>query len=224
MTPTIQDRPHTVLDLLFGPDEDAASALADRILSADADGNLARGLADLSKVTREAAVGEAAAAAAGLLQADPIGMLVAGWRVHHDLTAAARRTLVAARSTELVDVGTHQVTTTQQPHVSIFVDGRQVATLQLGLSVVFDVSALVAAISAGRLTELHSGHCDITATLSIQGTDVVTRKAHLKLPGVVPLKPAIRLLPASDYPAAGDHPPGASPTVGSAPQTPWWER
>ena len=79
------------------------------------------------------------------------------------------------------------------------------AILQLGLSVVFDVSALVALISAGRLVALHSGRCDITATLAIQDTDVLTRRAHLELPGIVPLSPGIRLLAARNYPISAEH-------------------
>jgi hypothetical protein len=209
MTSATQDRPHTAKDLLFGP-KDARRALAGQILASEVDGNLARALAKLPKVTREAAVSEAAAVAAGLLDTDLIGMLVAGWRKHHDLTAAARRTLAAAGVVELVQLVTHQVTVNQQPSVNVLVDGRQVATVQLGLSVVFDISVLVAGISSGRLIALHSGHCDITATLSIQGADLLTRQTHLELPGLVSLSPGIRLLPASDYPAAAVHPPAVS--------------
>jgi hypothetical protein len=202
MTLAVQDRPSTTtLDLLFSPGEDAPGALAHQILSAGADGNLGRALENLPTATREAGVREAATAAARLLDIDLIGLLVAGWREHHDLTEAARRTLAAPGSTELVDLATHQITTTQQPFVSILVDGHRVATLQLGLSVVFDVSALVAGISAGRLVALHSGHCDITATLAIQETDILTRRAHIELPSVVPINPAIRLLAARNYPA-----------------------
>jgi hypothetical protein len=203
MTPAVQDRPSTTLDLLFSPGEDAPGALARQILPAGAAGDLGRALENLPTVTRQAAIREATTAAAGLLDVDLIGLLVAGWREHHDLTAAARRTLAAPGSTELVDLATHQITTTQQPSVSILVDGHRVATVQLDLSVVFDVSALVAGISAGRLVALHSGRCDITATLAIQGTDVLTRRAHLELPGVVPLSPGIRLLPARNYPVGG---------------------
>jgi hypothetical protein len=204
MTPAVQDRPSTALDLLFGGGEDAPGALAHEILSAGAGQNLGRALENLPKVTREAAVREATTAAAGLLEVDLIGVLVTGWREHHDLAAAARRTLAAPGSTELVDVATHGITTTQQPSVGVLVDGRQVATLQLGLSVVFDVSALVAGVSAGRLVAVHSGHCDITATLAVQGTDVVTRRAHLELPSVVPLSPGIRLLAARNYPVGAE--------------------
>jgi hypothetical protein len=204
MTPAAQDRPSTILDLLFGGGEDAPGALAHEIASAGASENLDRSLEDLPKVTREAAVREATTAAAGLLDVDLIGVLVAGWREHHDLAAAARRTLAAPGSTELVDVATHEITTTQQPSVGVLVDGRQVATLQLDLSAVFDVSALVAGISAGRLVAVHDGHCDITATLAIQGTDVVTRRAHLELPRVVPVSPGIRLLAARNYPVGAE--------------------
>ena len=209
MTPAAQDYPSTALDLLFGEGEDTPGALAHQILSSGAGGNLGRALEDLPKATREAAVREATAAAAGLLDVDLIGVLVAGWRVHHDLIAASRRTLAAPGSTELVDLATHQITTTQQPSVSLLVDGHRVATLQLDLSVMLDVSALVAGISAGRLVALHSGRCDITATLAIEGTDAVTKRAHLELPGVIPLSPGIRLLAARNYPVGAEQPESA---------------
>ena len=201
MTPAVQDRPHTALDLLLGPGLETPEDLARQILSASAGVNLGRALENLPKATREAAVREVTTAAAGLLNVDLIGVLAAGWRKHQDLTAAARRTLAAPGSIELVDLAAHRVTATQHPSVSVLVDGHQVATLQLGLSVVFAVSALLAGISAGRLAALRSGRCDITATLAIQGTDVVTRRAHLDLPGVIPLSSGIRLLAAYNYPA-----------------------
>jgi hypothetical protein len=200
MTPAVQDRPSTTLDLLLGPGQDAPSALAQEILSASG-GSLGHALEDLPAATREAAVREATTQAAGLLDVDLIGLLVAGWRTYHDLAEAARRTLAAPGRTELVDLATHQITTSQQPSVTILVDRHRVATVQFGLSVVFDVSALGARITAGRLAGLHSGRCDITATLAIQGADVLTRSAHLELPGLIPLSPGIQLLPAGDYPA-----------------------
>jgi hypothetical protein len=203
MTPAVQDHPRTALDLLLGPGQDAAGALAHEILSADS-GRLGRALDDLPKATCEAAVREATAQAARLLDVDLTGLLVAGWRAHHDLAAAARQTLATPGCTELVDLATHQITATQEPSVTILVDGHRVATLQLGLSVVFDVSALGAKISAGRLVGLHSGRCDITATLTMQRTDVITRSAHLELPGVIPFSPGIRLLPARNYPVGAE--------------------
>jgi hypothetical protein len=219
----------TALALLFGQEADSQEAIADRIESADPE-NLDRALEGLPKATREAAVREVAAATAGLLNVNLIDMLVAGWRKHHDLTSAARRTLAAPGSTELVQLATHQVTEAQQPYVSVLVDGHRVATLNLDLSVVFEISALLAGIRAGRLVALHSGHCDITATLALEGTDIVTRRAHLDLPGAISLGQGIRLLPAQDYlPGAG--PPGTADGERPEGQRPhpagdarrWWE-
>ena len=58
---------------------------------------------------------------------------------------------------------------------------------------------VVQVVREGRLVTLHSGRCDITATLAIQGTNVITRQAHLELPGIIPLGPGIRLLPVRNY-------------------------
>jgi hypothetical protein len=195
MTTVVTNAPDTATDLLFGHGANSQEELARQMTSAHADQALRR----LPRPTREAAVLEAAAAAAGLLDGDLVGMLVAGWRTHRDLVGAARRTLAAPASTELVDLVDHQVTTTQQPSVAVLVDGRQVTTIQVSLSVEFDIGALVVGVKAGRLVAIHAGHCDVTATLGIQGTDVLTKHAKFDLPGVVPVRPGIRLLPAEDY-------------------------
>jgi len=91
------------------------------------------------------------------------------------------------------------------------VDGRQVATIRFGLTVEFDISALVAGIKAGLLVAVHAGSCDVTATLAIQGTQVQTASTHLDLPAALTVSPGIRLLPVADYPAARPpSPPAAS--------------
>ena len=202
MTPALQESPHTALDLLFGTGNDTPETLASQLLSGDANRDLGQALENLPSATRQAAAREVTAAAAGLLNVDLIGGLVAGWRKHHDLTAAALRTLAAPGSVELVDMAGHQITATQHPSVTVLVDGAQVATIQLGLSLVFRVTAMGARISAGRLVALHSGRCDLTAVLAVQGTTVLTKQAHLTLPGVIPLGQGIRLLAAHHYPVS----------------------
>jgi hypothetical protein len=221
--------PRTALALLFGPGADSPDALAHQIASADPE-NLGRALEGLPKATREAAVREVAAATAGMLNVNLIDMLVAGWRKHHELVSAARRTLATPDSTELVQLAMHQVTEAQQPYVSVLVDGHRVATLNLDLSVVFDVSALLAGIRAGRLVALHSGHCDITARLALEGANVVAKGARLDLPGVISLGQGIRLLPVQDY-RPGAREPGTAAHEPSERQRPrpsndtrrWWE-
>ena len=199
MTPAERARPRTATELLFGPGEDAAGALAERMARAGADGNLGTGLEHLPA----AAGREVAGQAAGLLDVNLADVLVAGWREHHELAAAAQRTLAVPGSTELVSLATHQISTEQRPYVTVLVDGHRVATVELGLSLTLVVTALLAGISAGRLVALHTGRCDVTAALAIQGSDLVTRQAHFELPGVIPVSPGIRLLPARHYPAAG---------------------
>jgi hypothetical protein len=231
----------TALDLLFGPA--AAEPLAGEILSPGGDQNLGRALAHLSETTRKAVVQEAANTVAALLRVDLIGVLVRGWREHRDIVSAARRTLAAPGSTELVSMSTHEVTVDQRPSVSVLVDGQRVVTLDLGLSIVFDVNALLLGISGGRLGAVHSGRCEITATLAVQGTDLLVRHAHLELRGVIPLGRGIRLLPIGEYPA-GEYPPGEDtgseprggedtgsghqgseyPAERDAPSAPWWQR
>ena len=195
-------QPLTALALLNGQGQHVPGLTAHPPLAIEV-GDLGS-LERLPEATREAAAREVRSAAAGLLDVDLIGLLVAGWRKHHDLTSAARRTLAAPASTELVELATHQITAAKHPSVTVLVDGAHVATLQLDLSVVFDVTAVLAGIRGGRLVALHTGRCDITATLAIDGTDVATRQAHLELPGTVPLGPGIRLLPAADYRAGGE--------------------
>jgi hypothetical protein len=77
------------------------------------------------------------------------------------------------------------------------VDGRQVATIEFGLSVDFDISALVAGIKAGLLIAVNAGSCDVTATLAIQGADVLTASSHLDLPAVMRVSPGRALLPGN---------------------------
>jgi len=112
--------------------------------------------------------------------------------------------VAAPGSVELIDLVAHKITATQRPAVAVLVDGSRLATVQLGVSVVFDVSAVVAGIRTGRLAALHSGRCLVTVTLTVQETEVMTRQARLDLPGVIPLGQGIRLLPGHSYPAGPD--------------------
>ena len=201
----------SALDLLFGPDTDAAETLAGKILSPGGDQNLGRALAYLPEMTRRVAVQEAATTAAALLKVDLTDVLVHGWREHRDIVSTARRTLAAPGSTELLSLATHEVTMDKRPSINVLVDGHRVATLELGLSVVFDINGVLLGIGGGRLTAVHSGRCEITGTLAVQGTDLLVKRARLALPGVFSLRRGIRLLPVGEYPVEG-----------AGPSAPWW--
>jgi len=194
----------SALALFAGPGRGSPEVAGQPLLSTEVAGNLA-GLERLPQITREAAAREVGTAVAGLLDISLTDVLVSAWRTHHDLISAARRTLAAPGSTELVPLAEHQISSAMHPYVTVFVDGYRVATIQLGLSLVFDVKALLAGIRDGRLIALHSGHCDVTATLAIDQTDVISKQARLQLPGVIPLNPGIRLLGATAYTAGPGH-------------------
>jgi hypothetical protein len=204
MSTTASVQSLTALALLTDPGQGFPELAGHPLLSAQVAGNLPA-LDRLPQITRDAAIGEARAAAAGLLDISLIGVLVSAWRTHHDLTTAARRTLAVPGSTELVPLAEHQITSTTHPYISVFVDGYHVATIHLDLSLLFDVKALLAGIRDGRLATLHSGHCDATATLAIDRTDVISKQTSFQLPGVIPLNPGIRLLGATAYPEGPRH-------------------
>jgi hypothetical protein len=44
---------------------------------------------------------------------------------------------------------------------------------------------------------VNAGSCDVTATLAIQGADVLTASSHLDLPAVMRVSPGRALLPAN---------------------------
>lgn len=192
-TPAEQDRPQTVLDVLFNPGEDRPVALAHQLTSPDGV-DLGRALANVPASLHEAAIRETTKAATGLLEVDLVGCLVSGWQKHRDVIAAAHRSVAVPGSIELVDLATHQITATQRPAVNLLVGEQRLATVELGVSVVFDISALVAGIRAGRMVAVHSGRCDVTASLAVQNTTVISRQVHLELPGIIPLGQGIRLL------------------------------
>jgi hypothetical protein len=210
MTTAAPDGVLTAAGLLFGSNEKAQEALTKHVM---ADGRaFARSLVHLPRVTREAAVREAAVAAAGLLKVDLIEVLVSGWREHHDVFSAARRTLDTPGSKELVGLAPHRISTRQQPAVGILLDGKRVHTLQLGLSIFFEITGLVAGISHGRLAAVHAGRGHVGVALTIHEIEVLTKRTHLELPGHAGLQRGFRLLPASHYPdEPQSHPSGGQP-------------
>lgn len=188
----------SALALFTDPGQDAPGVAGQPLLSARVTGNFLA-MERLPQITRDAALREANAVVAGLLDVSLGGVLVSAWRMHHDLISAARRTLAVPGSTEVVALAEHQVTSATHPYISVSVNGLPVATIHLDLLLVFDVKALLAGIRDGELVALHSGHCDVTATLAIEKTDVITRRDSFQLPGVIPLNPGIRLVDGTAY-------------------------
>ena len=221
MTRTIASRRETPVALLFGENDESQKAAAELGL-----GPLVRNklgvLSRLPETIRDGAIAAVITATMALLQFDMIELLVDGWREHHDLTDAARHTLTKPQSTELVALATHRITVSRLPSVDLLLNDECVETVEFELTIQFDISAAVAGVVAGMMTALHSGRCDITATLAIQGAEAIQRQKRIDLPGVISLNHGIRLLDEEHYAKASTAGTGAArelPAASSEPET-----
>jgi hypothetical protein len=239
MTSATTADPASALTVLFGTAEGTAVPLV--ALPDAVSANLGRALGSLPPPARAIAVQEVRAAAAGLLNINLVDLLLEGWRQYRDLTSAAQRTLASPGRSEVVRLAEHRVTAEQQPQVSVLVNGQQATTIRFRVSIVLDISALLATIKAGLLVAVHAGRCDISVTLAIDDVEVATKQARLELPGAIECTPGIRLLSAVWYPAVEEGSPTsvaprpADPPVGPAasrsvthlktgPAAEWWEQ
>ena len=198
---TAIDMPATAGALLFSP-SGAADCLEGFLGTRELSGWITSGTAHLTRDMQDALRRQICTATEDLLNLDLVDVLMAAWRKHAALVAAARRTTAAPGSREVVDLATHHITMTQRPYIDLLCDEVRVGRVQLELQLAFTVAGLVAVVQGGLLVAVQAGHCTIAATLLIEGEQVATRSAHLDLPVTVRLGAGIPLLP--------DHEPAAS--------------
>ncbi|MDI2128978.1 hypothetical protein [Yinghuangia seranimata] len=188
--------PASVRDLLFGDDGETATealvAAARENEVAAMLGRAARGLTDSAGETVEH---EVASVVNGFLSMDLLDLAAAGWIKHRSLAEAAQRTRAAPGSEEVVAMATHKVTSTHRPCVDLTVDGARVGTLDLALTVAFEIRGMVAVVREARMTSLRCGSCTTTGTLAMQRIVVASRRCTVDLPGSLRLRSGIPLLP-----------------------------
>ena len=152
------------------------------------------GMRRLSTAALHAVDQEIGAVASGLLELDLGDILLAGWRKYSALTDAARRTLAAPASEEVLQLATHRITSVYLPRVDLFVDDQKIATVEFDLTMVFDLTGLAAVVKAGDLIALQSGECLVTATLSLEHARLAERRGKLDLAQQIRLNPPISLI------------------------------
>jgi hypothetical protein len=177
-------QPLTASAFLFD-DEDTGPALARALDQHGVLGSLDTALGLVAQTTREAAGDQVAAVADGVLALDLGDLMVAGWRKQGQLAAAAERTAANPGTSELVELATHRVSSVHHPYVELLINDVRVTTVNFELDLEFEVKALVATVRDGDLVSLHSGDCDLSATLAAEGVQLARRRAHLELPLVV---------------------------------------
>jgi len=208
----------TVSAFLFGEDQDTELALAQALHDHGVLGSMDTALQLVSEAGREAASYQVAVVAHGLLDLDLGDLVVAGWRKQGQLAAAAERTAANPGSSEVVELATHRVSSAHHPFVELLVNDVHLATVTFDLEVELVVKALVVTVRDGHVVSLHTGSCDVAATLAAEGVQLVSRRAHFELPLVVRWPLLLRLGAGSDPLPYGAKPPPASLPAPSAPR------
>jgi hypothetical protein len=210
MTTAIPAQPLTAVDLLFGADQDSGQALAQALDEQGVVSSLGARLQLLSQVGRQAASSQVASVAYGLLDLDLGDLVVAGWREQHELAAAAERTAANPGGAELVELATHRISSVHRPFVELLINDVRVATVNFELDIEFVVKALVVTVRSGHVVSLHSGMCEVRATLAVEGLQLASRRAHSELPLLIRWPVLLRLGGDSDPLPYGARPPSTS--------------
>jgi hypothetical protein len=211
MTTAAATHPFTVSAFLFGQDQDPEHVLAQALHEHGVLGSTGSALALVSEAGREAAGDQVAVVANGLLDLDLGDLVVAGWRKQGQLAAAAERTAANPGTSELVELATHRVSSVHHPYVELLVNDVHVTTVNFELDLEFEVKALVATVRDGHLVSLHSGDCDLSATLTAEGIRLASKRRHFDLPVVVRWPLLLHLGGGTDPLPYGAKPPPASP-------------
>jgi hypothetical protein len=177
-------QPRTASAFLFD-DEDTGRALARALDEHGVLGSLDTALGLVAQTTREAAGDQVAAVANGVLALDLGDLVIAGWRKQGQLAAAAERTAANPGTSELVELATHRVSSVHHPYVELLVNDVRVTTVNFELDLEFEVKALVATLRDGHLASLHSGNCDLSATLTAEDIRLASRRQQFSLPVLV---------------------------------------
>jgi hypothetical protein len=187
MTNAITPQPLTTSVFLFGEDQDTGQTLAQTLHEHGVLGALDTALQHVSQAGRQSADSQVATVAHGLLDLDLGNLVVAGWRKQGELAAAAERTAANPGSAEVVELASHRISSVHRPFVKLLINGAHVATVNFELDIEFVVKALVVTVRNGHVVSLHTGSCDVAATLAAEGLQLASRRAHLELPLAVRL-------------------------------------
>jgi hypothetical protein len=203
-------QPLTASAFLFD-NQDTGRALARALDEHGVLGSLDTALGLVAQTTRQAAGDQVATVADGVLALDLGDLMVAGWRKQGQLAAAAERTAANPGTSEVVELATHRISSVHHPYVELLVNDVRVTTVNFELDLEFEVKALVATVRDGHLVSLHSGDCDLSATLTAEGVRLASRRQQFSLPVLVRWPLLLHLGGGTDPLPYGAKPPPASP-------------
>ena len=191
----------TVRTFLLGSGpEDDTTRIRQLLSENDVVGRCGRDLTRLTQQGREAAEEQLASVTAGLLDLDLGDLLIYGWRTRERLVKAARETRQIPGRRDVVQLGTHRITSAHNPTVELLVDGVKVHTFRFQLTVIFDIDVAALVIRDGLLTALKAGDGAVTCTLALEMPDgdieLVNQQRKIDLHLIINIGRGIPLLPA----------------------------
>jgi hypothetical protein len=148
----------------------------------------------LSKVGRKAVTHQLASMVNEMLDIDLISVLAAAWRTHDKLVDAGKRTAAAPGTDEVVELGTHTITSVHKPAVELVLDGRPAGKVHFELDFTCGVIGAVGTVRGGALISIGLTQLDLEGRLDCEGVELVRKRAKLQLPGRVGLGDGYRLL------------------------------
>lgn len=198
MTVTVPTNPSlTATAILFASEDDSIELLAESLNESAVARSLGTAFAGAAKAGRKVVAREVSAVAARLLSPEFTTLLLAAWGKHVALVEAGRRTFEAPGSREVVELLAHRVTSSHRPSVDLIIDGTRVATVSFELVLSFLVKGLTATVHSGELVQIHSGSCDVSATLAAEGVEIARGEGRFDLRLGVRLEQPFRLWPVA---------------------------
>jgi hypothetical protein len=164
---------------LFFPSTTTESNLEQALHQGDALHRAVDALERVPAPLAHVASGRVASVFAALLQMDLVDVLVGGWTKYNALMSAARASLDTPGEERVVELATHQITSTHEPSIELEIDGIDAGSIDIAIELTATVHALVAVVRAGTLTSLRSGRIDLAATLSCEGLEITSVSREL---------------------------------------------
>ena len=202
--------------LLGGGSEDDTTKIRQLLSEQHVVSSCGGNLTKLTQQGRDAAEEQLASVTAGLLDLDLGDLLIYGWRTRERLVRAARQTRQIPGRHEVVQLGSHRITSAHNPTIDLLIDGVRVHTFRFQLTVIFDIEVAALIVRDGLLTALKAGDGAVACTLTLEmpGGDVelINQQRKINLHLIINIGHGIPLLPAD----AGV---GAGPAPGTPPST-----
>ena len=164
VTPAAPARPVTVRSLIDAADVDLADRLGHAVELPGLVASLPVTTAlntTLARLTQD------------FLDIDVGALLVSGWRRYRALIDAGERTRGTTERV-VVELSGRDFTMVQHPSIDVFADDTRLGTVTLTVTVTVRVAALAGVVRDGALVELTTGTCTVTASLAVDGRELVT--------------------------------------------------